>query len=100
MSGALDLNAINAVASKSAFTVAPQPQAAPQASNPPLSLGAFDSFASQSSGAAAPVQTSGAPQNGGILRNVAAGALELPQEIANAGKWAMGNLNQAGAGVA
>jgi len=40
------------------------------------------------------------PQKGGILRNVAAGALELPQEIANAGKWAMGNLNQAGAGVA
>jgi hypothetical protein len=40
------------------------------------------------------------PQKGGLLRNVAAGALELPQEIANAGKWAIGNLNQAGAGVA
>src|SRR5271168_3020295 len=100
MSGTLDLNAINAVASKSAFTVAPQTQAAPQASNPPLSLGAFDSVASQSSGAVAPTQTSSTPQNGGLLRNVAAGALELPQEIANAGKWAMGNLNQAGAGVA
>lgn len=43
---------------------------------------------------------SATPQKGGILRNVAAGALELPQEIANAGKWAIGNLNQAGAGVA
>lgn len=43
---------------------------------------------------------SATPQKGGILRNVAAGALELPQEIANASKWAIGNLNQAGAGVA
>lgn len=44
--------------------------------------------------------SSATPQKGGLLRNVAAGALELPQEIANAGKWAIGNLNQAGAGVA
>jgi hypothetical protein len=50
---------------------------------------------------AAPTPAPNAPsQHGGILRNIAAGALELPQDIANAGKYMWQNAGAAGAGVA